>query len=81
MYLGHIISVEGVVVDPSKISPIQYWALPTTVKKLHGSLGLASYYCKFVAPFASIAAPFTDLLHKDVLLWTEQATTAFAALK
>jgi len=31
-YLGHILSQEGVKVDPNKIKAIKEWKVPTTIK-------------------------------------------------
>ena len=47
-YLGHIVSHEGVKVDPNKIKAIKEWKVPTTIKQLHEFLGLTEYYRNFV---------------------------------
>ncbi|CAM8956634.1 unnamed protein product [Rhodiola kirilowii] len=80
-YLGHIISGEGMEMDPSKIEAIVSWEQPTTVKKLRGFLGLAGYYRRFINHFAAIAAPLTKLLRKDAFVWGKAATDAFESLK
>ncbi|KAD7117085.1 hypothetical protein E3N88_04353 [Mikania micrantha] len=43
-FLGHIISEEGIQVDPSKIEAIKRWETPTTPTEIRQFLGLAGYY-------------------------------------
>ena len=80
-YLGHIVSHEGVKVDPNKIKAIKEWRIPTTLRHLRWFLGLTGYYCKFVKNYGRIEAPLTTLLNKDAFSWTPEATKAFEDLK
>jgi hypothetical protein len=80
-YLGHIVSHEGVKVDPNKIKSIREWPIPKALKKLRGFLGLTGYYRKFFKNYGQIAAPLTTLLKKEAFSWKEEATKYFEKLK
>ncbi|CAI7889727.1 unnamed protein product [Closterium sp. NIES-53] len=64
-FLGHMVSAEGVHVDPRKIEAVKKWKVPENVKELQQFIGFAKYYNRFVPQYAKIAAPLTDLLKKD----------------
>jgi hypothetical protein len=80
-YLGHIISEQGVSVDPTKIQTVIEWPTPTTTKGVRRFLGLVGYYRKFIRHFGSIAAPLTRLLTNEGFHWNEEADMAFSKLK
>ncbi|KAG8499252.1 hypothetical protein CXB51_005763 [Gossypium anomalum] len=81
-FLGHIVSCDGIRVDPSKISAIIDWKPPKKVTEVRSFLGLAGYYRRFVNGFSIIAAPMTRLLQKDVKFeWTEECQQSFEELK
>jgi hypothetical protein len=42
--LGHIISRDGISVDPEKVQEVMDWKPPTTVRQIQSFLGLAGYY-------------------------------------
>ena len=80
-FLGHIVSGEGVSVDPEKIRAIKDWPRPCSATEVRSFLGLAGYYRKFVKGFASLAQPMTRLTGKDVkFTWSEECGKCFSAL-
>lgn len=80
-YLDHIISGEGVKVDPKKIQSILNWPIPQIITILRGFLGLIGYYQNFVKNYACIASPLTYLLKKCSFKWSEEPNRAFEDLK
>lgn len=81
-YLGHVLSAEGIATYPSKISIIQNWPVPTSVKELRSFLGMAGYYRRFVQNFGMMAKPLIELLKKGQLfVWTSDQEQSFQALK
>ena len=81
-FLGHIVSKEGIRVDPKKIEVVVEWKPPRNVTKIHSFLGLAGYYRRFVKGFSTIAAPMMRLLQKNVKYeWREKCQRSFKKLK
>lgn len=80
-YLGHIISKEGMAVEPEKIKSIKVWAQLRHIKGLRGLLGITGYYKKFTRNYGLIARPLNNLLKKNTFHWDEKATDAFNKLK
>ena len=81
-FLGHVISAEGISVDPQKIEAIVNWKPPTNVYEVRSFLGLAGYYRKFVEGFSKIATPLTNLLKKDQKFeWSDTCQHSFEGLR
>jgi hypothetical protein len=81
-FLGHIISMGGIFVDPSKVQDVLGWNSPTSVGDIHSFLGLASYYQRFIEGFSKISKPMTELLEKDKKFkWIAACEASFQELK
>ena len=81
-FLGHIVSAEGIRVDPMKIEVVLKWKPPQNVTDVGSFLGLASYYRRFVQGFSFIASPLTRLLRKGVKFeWDDKCQSNFERLK
>jgi hypothetical protein len=81
-FLGHIISIGGVSVDPTKVKEIMAWSVPTIVTEVQSFLGLAGYYQRFIEGFSKIAKPMTLLLEKGrEFKWDEKCQDSFDQLK
>ena len=81
-FLGHVVSKEGVSVDPVKIEAVSKWVTPTSVTEIRSFLGLAGYYRRFVKGFSTLAAPLTALTRKGKKYeWTEKYAKSFQELK
>ncbi|GJU06978.1 putative nucleotidyltransferase, ribonuclease H [Tanacetum coccineum] len=81
-FLGHIVSANGIIMDPSKVKAITKWPKPTTVTEVRSFLGLAGYYRRFVEGFSRLALPLTQLMIKgEKFVWTDERQESFEELK
>jgi hypothetical protein len=77
-YLGHVITEEGVEVDPKKIKAIMDWPTPKEVIDIRSFMGLARYYRRFIKGFSKIGYPITSLYKKGVrFVWTTECEESF----
>ena len=63
-YLGHVVSKEFIIVDPTKIITIMEWIDPKNVDEVRSFMALAGYYRRFIKNFSCIAFPITSLQRK-----------------
>ncbi|XP_048228301.1 uncharacterized protein LOC125369566 [Ricinus communis] len=82
VFLGHIISAQGVQSDPSKVKAIQEWESPRNISEVRSFLGLVGYYRRFMKNFSILAKPLTNLLKKQVTFqWNDKCQASFEELK
>jgi hypothetical protein len=81
-YLGHVVSANGIHVNPNKVSAVKEWPVPQSKTEVRSFLGTASYYRRFVQDFATIAAPLHAVAApKTEWEWGEKQQRAFDELK
>ncbi|XP_074287850.1 uncharacterized protein LOC141613006 [Silene latifolia] len=81
-FLGHVISAEGIKLDPQKINTITNWPILKNVAEVRSCLRLAGYYRRFVKDFSKIVQPLTNLIRKSKKFeWSEKCDRAFGKVK
>ncbi len=81
-FLGYIVSVEGMRMDPDKSQAVVDWPTPDSRKALLRFLGFANFYRRFIRNFSQLAAPLTALTSTKIpFRWSSAAEVAFAKLK
>ncbi|GKV34751.1 hypothetical protein SLEP1_g43096 [Rubroshorea leprosula] len=81
-FLGHVVTKDGISIDPQKIKAVVDWKRPNSVVEVRSFLALACYYCRFVRDFSRIALPMTRLIRKDTKFeWTLECEKSFLTLK
>lgn len=82
LYLGHVVSSNGISTDPAKTDSVRNWPTPTNPTDIRSFLGLASYYRRFVKKFSDVVKPLTALTQKNQpFVWTPECETAFQTMK
>ena len=81
-FLGHLITTQGILPNPAKISVVMNAKRPKDVSSLRSFTGLTSYFRRFVKGYSKVAAPLESLKQKDrVWKWTDECEEAFKLLK
>ena len=81
-FLSHVVSEQGIAVDPTKVAAIQDWVRPKNVTDVRSFLGLADYYRRFIKDFSKTAAPLTNLTKKNqTFTWDAKCEHAFVSMK
>ena len=66
IFLGHMVSAEGICVDPLKTEAVDKWERRTSVTEVRSFLGLVGYYRRFVEGFSKLTLPLTNLTKKNM---------------
>ena len=97
VFLGYVISADGISANPEKVEKVQNWPVPSNLKELHSFLGLASYYRCFISKFTAISKCLHELVgpthikrnrktkaettENGIFQWTDEHQKAFDLLK
>uniref|UniRef100_H3AP44 Gypsy retrotransposon integrase-like protein 1 n=1 Tax=Latimeria chalumnae TaxID=7897 RepID=H3AP44_LATCH len=95
-YLGHVVSANGIAMDPEKIQRVRDWKTPTNCKEVSQFLGFAGYCRQFMKNYSKLAALLFCLMagspkrgkgmRKKVakpppFFWTDECSQAFSTIK
>ena len=81
-YHEFVIDENGIKPDQKKVEAIRTLPVPTCVKEVRSSVGVCSYYRRFIPNFSQIAEPIIDLTRKYAhFKWTDVHQTAFQVIK
>ena len=60
-FLGHVVSVSSVSMDPKNVEAVMSWERPKSIFEICNFLGLAGYYRRFIEDFSPLATPMMKL--------------------
>ena len=82
VFLGHVVSAQGVRPNPTNVSKIVGWPKPESAKQVKQFVAMGSYYRRYIRDFATIVRPMVDLTKKGKkFIWNEACNLSFEGLK
>ena len=80
--LGHIVSAEGVNIDPVQVEAIHKFSIPRSRRDIQSFLGKINFVRRFIPNFSELVKHITSILRKEAeIKWKDQARNSFEAIK
>eukprot|EP00253_Pinus_taeda_P026706 PITA_26706 len=80
--LGHIISKDGIRIDPERIQAILQIPYPRNIKELQAFLGKINFLTRFIPNLAELIRLLSNMLKKDAKVkWSLETKQAFESIK
>ena len=82
VFLGHVVSGEGVRPSPTNIAKILCWPKPRSPRQIKQFVAMGSYYRRYIKNFASMVRPMVELTKKGKkFTWSNACDQAYDNLK
>eukprot|EP00731_Ephydatia_muelleri_P013115 Em0007g425a len=82
VYLGHVVTRDGIHTDPEKVNAVSKWPVPTSGRDVQQFLGLVGYYRNYIQSFATIAKPLYQLTERGREFdWSKECSISFQELR
>jgi hypothetical protein len=79
--LGHVVSADGVSIDPDKLQAITDWPFPATGTELQSFLGLCSFLRQHVRHYAELTGPLEEIKYAQNITYNDTLIDCFNAIK
>ena len=82
LFLGRLVTPQGVMVNPGSKDTIRNWPIPKCVRDVESFLGFANYHREFISRYAELSQPLYALTGPKVkFMWSTKTGDAFDRLK